>query len=367
MRLEARVAIAQRGLDVALTLEPGRTLALLGPNGSGKSSLLGAIAGLLRPDAGFARLGETMLFEFASSSAAEGVPAARRAKNHWLPANRRPVGLLGQEPLLFPHLSALDNVAFPSRSSGASAANARAEAIEWLRRVEADAVASARPPQLSGGQAQRVAIARALAAEPSVLLLDEPLAALDIDAAVNVRALLAEVLKGRTAILATHDVIDAVMLADDVAVLHNGRIVETGPVRDVLARPQHSFTARMAGRGLVHGRRTSSGIELPDGTLVDAQSADDSAVGTDAILSVRPRSVSLMTGASRPTQQPNTITARVSALEAHHESLRIWAGGLVLSLDPDVSSKSVPQRGDTVTLRIDPAEAMVYEARISSE
>jgi len=355
MKLTASATIAARGLDANITVEAGRTLALLGPNGSGKSSLLGVLAGLLRPDAGRARLGETALFEVSRSDA------------RWPRPDERPVGLLGQDPMLFPHLSALDNVAFPLRAAGASRSDAREAALTWLRAVDAESLAPARPGSLSGGQAQRVAIARALAAEPAVLLLDEPLAALDVDAAVTIRALLATVLRGRTAILATHNVVDASMLADDIAVLHAGGIVETGPTRDVLARPQHPFTARMAGRGLVPGVRTQTGIQLPDGSELEGVSfasntpSADAAPGTDALLTVRPAAVRVtLPTPVGPPSGPNTITATVTAVETHAESLRMWAGGLIADLDLELAHDQAPSIGDTVTLHVDPAQAVVY-------
>lgn len=349
--LEASATIASRGLDAKVTVEPGRTLALLGPNGSGKSSLLGVLAGLVRPDAGSARLGGVELFEVS--------PSAVR----WPRPDQRPIGLLDQEPLLFPHLSALDNVAFPAKATGSSRSDAREAAMTWLRAVDAEVQAQSRPGALSGGQAQRVAIARALAAGPTLLLLDEPLAALDVDSAVTVRAVLADVLRDRTAVFATHNVVDASMLADDIAVLHSGSIVESGPTREVLARPQHPFTARMAGRGLIRGVRTETGIRLPDGTELLGASADDAARGTDALLTVRPGVVRVaqVDSGTRPFE-PNTLTAAVTAVETHAESLRVWAGGLIADLDLEIVRDWSPTRGDAVTLRIEPAAAVVYRA-----
>jgi len=354
--LTASAVIAARGLDAALNVEPGHTLALLGPNGSGKSSLLGVLAGLLRPDAGGARLGGVELFEVS--------PAAVR----WPRPDQQPIGLLGQEPLLFPHLSALDNVAFCARATGTTRLNAREAAMTWLRAVDAESLAQSRPAALSGGQAQRVAIARALAAEPAVLLLDEPLAGLDIDAAVTVRAVLAKVLRDRTAVLATHDVVDASMLADDIAVMHEGRIVESGPTREVLARPQHPFTARMAGRGLIRGMRTATGIRLADGTKLVGISADDAPVGSDALLTVRPGAVRVApTGSCAPPPNANMLTATVTAVETHAESLRIWAGGLIADLDLETARDQAPARGDAVTLHVDPAATVVYRATLRAE
>ncbi|WP_084622460.1 sulfate/molybdate ABC transporter ATP-binding protein [Demequina oxidasica] len=354
MRLQASVTLEERGLDAAVSVKSGRTLALLGPNGSGKSSLLGAIAGVLRPDSGRTTLGDEELFDVSPGN------------SHWPRPDERLVGLLGQEPMLFPHLSALDNVAFPARARGVSRTEARREALEWLAAVDAESVAQSRPGALSGGQAQRVAIARALAAQPELLLLDEPLAALDVDAAVKIRAVLADVLRDRTAIFATHDVVDASMLADDIAVMHDGRIVESGPTRDVLTRPQHPFTARMAGRGLIRGVRTDAGLELPDGAVVRGMLADDAAVGTDALLTARPAAVELLSRhAGAPGGDSNTITAPVTNVETHAEVLRVWAGGLIADIDLDAARDTALARGDLVTLRVDPVGATIYSNAMS--
>lgn len=350
MRLAASARIDARGLDAALAVEAGRTLALLGPNGSGKSTLLSVLAGTLRPDAGRGMLGDAELFDLSASS------------SRWSRPEDRPIGLLGQDPMLFPHLSALDNVAFPARARGVPRAEAREAALAWLCAVDAAAHVRSQPGQLSGGQAQRVAIARALAAEPQVLLLDEPLAALDVDAAVTVRAVLASVLRARTAIFATHNVVDASMLADDIAVMHDGRIVESGPMRDVLARPQHPFTARMAGRGLIRGVRTGTSIGLPDGTELTGTHADDAPAGTDALLTVRPSAVTLLAGGADSRADTNVVTATVTAVETHAEWLRVWAGELIADVDLESARRNSPVPGDVVRMRIEPGAATIYLA-----
>ena len=184
-------------------------------------------------------------------------------RNAWTAPHRRGTALLAQEPLLFPHLTALDNVAFGPRSAGAGRAQARETARHWLAEVDAADLAGRRPGELSGGQAQRVAVARALAADPGLLLLDEPMAALDVHAAPLLRRLLKRVLAGRRAIIVTHDVLDAYMLADRVIVLEEGRITEDGPTREVLQRPRSRFAAGLAGLNLVAGTVTAD--RAPDG------------------------------------------------------------------------------------------------------
>ncbi|MER6876749.1 ATP-binding cassette domain-containing protein, partial [Amycolatopsis sp. NPDC000673] len=206
MTLSARLALTRGefSLDVEFTVPGGSVLALLGPNGSGKSTVLGSLAGLLPVTSADVTLADRRL-------AGDGVD---------LPPHERRIGLLSQDALLFPHLSAMDNVAFSPRSTGTGRADARAIASRWLSEVDAAEFANRRPSQLSGGQQQRVAIARALASAPDLLLLDEPFAALDVDSAPAIRGLLRRVLRdGPTTVLVTHDPLDALALADHVAVM----------------------------------------------------------------------------------------------------------------------------------------------------
>ncbi|MCX6398928.1 MAG: ATP-binding cassette domain-containing protein, partial [Propionibacteriales bacterium] len=193
MLIEATVA--DRGLDVTFEVAEGETVALLGPNGAGKSTTLAVLAGLLRPDTGRVVI--------------DGDEVT--GPGRWVRPHARRTALLAQEAMLFPHLSVLDNVAFGPRSTGAGRREARATAEHWLAEVDAGDLASRRPAQLSGGQSQRVAIARALAADPRLLLLDEPMAALDIDVAPALRQLLRRVLADRTTVIVTHHVLDALL------------------------------------------------------------------------------------------------------------------------------------------------------------
>lgn len=203
--LDVAVTLAERGVAAAFTVPSGRTLALLGPNGVGKSSVVAMIAGLLAPDRGRVRIGGRGVVDVA-----DGRPGT------WMPAHRRGVALMAQEPLLFPHLSVLDNVAFGPRCAGAARAEAKQRAQHWLREVGAERFAQRKPGELSGGQAQRVAIARVLAAAPDVVLLDEPLSALDVTARPELRQVLRRVLADRTAVIITHDPRDVDELADHV-------------------------------------------------------------------------------------------------------------------------------------------------------
>ncbi|CAM3913550.1 sulfate/molybdate ABC transporter ATP-binding protein [Tsukamurella ocularis] len=233
--LEVDVTVADRGVDAVFTVPQGRTLALLGPNGTGKSTVAAAVAGLVRPGAGRIAVGGRTVFDGTT----------------WVPAHRRRVALLGQTARLFPHLRVRANVAFAPRSAGADRRTASAAADQWLAAVGVEHLADRRPTELSGGQAQRVALARALAAEPEVLLLDEPLSALDVSARAEVRALLRALLRDRTCVVITHDAADVVALADEAAVLEDGRVADHRPATELLLSPATPFAARLAGMNLL--------------------------------------------------------------------------------------------------------------------
>jgi molybdate transport system ATP-binding protein len=225
-----RVSRGTFDLNLDLAVEPGRTLALVGPNGAGKSTALGAIAGLV-PNAGTVSVNGRVLDD--------------------LPVEQRRVGYVFQDYLLFPHLTVLENVAFGPRAAGVGRSAARAAASVWLDRLDLAQFATRRPAQLSGGQAQRVALARALAADPEVLLLDEPLAALDVEIRADVRAELAHYLAGfdGVTIVVTHSLADATALAHDAVVLEAGRPTQRGSVADLIARPATPYVERLVAAG----------------------------------------------------------------------------------------------------------------------
>jgi len=229
--LEVDVTVPGR-VTVALTAEPGEVLAVIGPNGAGKTSLLGAVAGLV---------------------AAEGTVRLNGRELGPLPVRERGVGVVFQDKLLFPHLSALENVAFGLRSSGVPRPEARATALQWLDRLGIGELAGRRPKELSGGQAQRVAIARALAQHPDVLLLDEPFAGLDVGVAAGLRIELTRHLASYDGItlLVTHDAIDALTLADRVLVIDDGVVAQVGTPGDVAARPRTEHVARLVGLNVI--------------------------------------------------------------------------------------------------------------------
>jgi molybdate transport system ATP-binding protein len=255
--LDAEVALAlgDLDLDVGLEVRDG-VVAVVGPNGSGKTTLLRALAGLVPIGRG--------------RVAIDGRPVEDTAERLRLAPEARGVGVVFQDHLLFDHLTALDNVAFGLRARGVPRDEARRRAADWLERVGIAAAAARRPRQLSGGESQRVALARALVTEPAVLLLDEPLAAVDASA----RAELRHVLRGElqryagSRIIVTHDPIEAAALADELVVLEAGRVTQRGHLADVTAHPRSSWVATMVGLNLVRGTADGTAITLPGGAVL---------------------------------------------------------------------------------------------------
>ncbi len=305
MPLDADFAVRRKPflVDVRFHVRDGETTALVGPNGAGKSTVIEAIAGLLPLQRGTVRV--------------DGEPVERR------PPDRRPIGVAFQDGLLFPHLSALDNVAFPQRAKGVPKGTARARANGLLDGLAPQVRRSARPRELSGGERQRVALARALAADPRVLLLDEPLAAVDVSARANLRTLLRDVISafGGACVLVAHDPIDALTLAERVVVLEHGRIVQTGTADEVRAAPATTYAADLVGVNLFHGRleRDAGGggrlvtaigeivVDWPDG-------ADDPT--DDVVATVRPAEISVHL--LRPEGSPRNVVDGAIVEISHH-------------------------------------------------
>lgn len=229
MKLAAQMRVARTGfdIDVSFSVEHGTTLAIMGPSGAGKSTIVNAIAGTQKIAGGRIELDGKVLAD---------------AHTHLAP-HLRGVGLLGQEPHLFPHLDATKNIAFAARASGAAKPQALTTAREWLARLGLEELANQRPAALSGGQRQRIALARALAARPKLLLIDEPFASLDVEAAMDMRALVREELTrtGTTAIVISHSAADTLALADQLLVLERGKILDSGRVPEVFANPVNRF------------------------------------------------------------------------------------------------------------------------------
>ncbi|WP_445444330.1 ABC transporter ATP-binding protein [Clavibacter sp. km3a] len=244
--LAARVVVERAAfrLDVDVRVPAGSVAAVVGPNGAGKSTLLRALAGLLPLTAGRVALDGRVLEEAGAGRAVR------------IPAEGRGAGVVFQDHLLFPHLTALANVAFGPRAQGVPRADAEDRARALLDRLGIAHLADRRPARLSGGQSQRVALARALVLEPPLLLLDEPMAALDAGTRLDVRDLLAEELRrfGGAAVLVTHDPVDALALADRIRVLEGGRVVQEGAPAEVAARPATAYVARLVGMNRIEGR-----------------------------------------------------------------------------------------------------------------
>jgi molybdate transport system ATP-binding protein len=346
---ELSFRVSERDVDLAFEVAAGETLAVLGPNGSGKSTALAVTAGLVTPDAGRVVLDGRVLTDVGA-----GRPGVRVA-----PHARR-TALLGQEPLLFPHLDALENVAFGPRSTGTPRATARQDAQRWLDEVGVGDLAGRRPAQLSGGQAQRVAVARALAAEPALLLLDEPLAALDVAVLPALRQTLRRVLADRTAIVVTHDPLDALLLADRVVVLSDGRVVEEGTSADVLSRPRSPFAARLAGLNLVAGTWRDGCVESADGLRVHGLVAGDPpAEGEGAVATFRPSAVAVFKEPAAGSPR-NSFLVTITEIEPLADLIRVHAGTLHADVTVQAAAELSLEAGLGVTFQVKATEVSVY-------
>ena len=321
--------VAARGWDSDAELCPGLVTAVVGHNGAGKSTLAQVIAGTLRVDSGTVSIGERVVDDAAT----------------FVPARRRGVALVSQAPRIFTHMSVLANVAFPLRVRGVGRAEARAAALEQLRAVGIADLANKRASDLSGGQAARVAIARALVFRPEVLILDEPTAALDVEATAQVSAVLRERLAGAgiTTLLVSHDIAEVLSLASHMIVMGEGRIVEEGEPARVLASPASVFAARLAGLNIVSGppvaRPGMVGVRVGDGVLWAA--SDSVAPGEE------PARVAL-------TFPPEAVAL---SREEAHASPRSVLPGVVAGIDVD---------GSLVSVRVALAEGVSVSARVTA-
>jgi molybdate transport system ATP-binding protein len=315
-------------LDAVLTAAPGEVLALLGPNGAGKTTALRALAGLTPLTGGRLLLDGAVLDD-----------PARRLR---VAPEHRPVGVIFQDYLLFPHLSALDNVAFGPRCRGTGKAQARALAADLLDRMGLADHAGVKPRRLSGGQAQRVALARALATGPRLLLLDEPLAALDARARLDVRAELRRHLAAfeAVAVLVTHDPLDAMVLADRLVVIENGAVVQEGSPSQIARRPRTDYIARLVGLNLYQGRADGHTVVLgPDLALTTTEKLTG-----PAFVAFPPSAVTLHR--DRPDSSArNTWRARITGMESHGDQIRVALTGAAdaLPLAADLTTVAVAE------------------------
>jgi molybdate transport system ATP-binding protein len=321
--LDAHLVVDRGGfnLDLCLAAAPGDVVALLGPNGAGKTTALRALAGLTPLSAGHLRLDGAEL---------DGTPP-----------EARPVGVVFQDYLLFPHLTALDNVAFGPRCHGMPKAAARTHAADWLDRMGLADHAGAKPRRLSGGQAQRVALARALATHPRLLLLDEPLAALDARTRLDVRAELRRHLAAfeAVAVLVTHDPLDAMVLADRLVVVEGGRVVQEGTPADIARHPRTDYIASLVGLNLYQGRAEGHAVHLDAGPHI---TTTEDLTGP-VFVAFPPSAVTLHR--DRPDSSArNAWQGEITGLESHGDQIRVDLTG-ELPLIADLTTAAVAELG----------------------
>jgi molybdate transport system ATP-binding protein len=350
MSLEAavQVTLGPLELDAELEVATDELLVLLGPNGAGKTTLLRVLAGLIPMQGGRVVLDGQVLEDPLA-----GVRVA---------AEGRPIGMVFQDYLLFPHLSVLDNVAFGLRARGVRRPAARGQAAEWLARMGMEGYAGARPRALSGGQAQRVALARALATSPRLLLLDEPLAALDAYARVELRRDLRRHLAAYqgTRVLVTHDPVEAMTLADRLVVLEGGRVSQAGAPAEISARPRSRYVAELVGLNLLRGRATGTRVELPGGAALITAEAHDGEV----FCVLHPRAVALHR--TRPDGTPRNVwPGTPEALDLVGDRVRVRLAGvvpLVAEVTPAAASELRLAGGGQVWAAAKATEVTVYPA-----
>ncbi len=284
MKADLAVTAGSFTVRAAISGAPGQVVALVGPNGAGKSTLLRGLAGLA-PARGSLEL--------------DGVELSG------LPPEDRGIGWVPQAGLLFPHLSALDNTAYGLRAHGVRRGDARRQAQDWLERLGVGHLADRLPAQLSGGQAQRVALARALVGDPALVLLDEPLGALDASTRDDVRRTLRTVLTASraTSIVVTHDPVDAVALADRMVVLEDGAVLQDGSVAEVTASPRSPWVAELLGQNAWRGTAGGDGLQVAGGGSLSA--AEVLPAGVAALALAWPGSVALHR--DRPVGSPRNV------------------------------------------------------------
>jgi molybdate transport system ATP-binding protein len=347
--LDATLRVDRPGfvLDTALVAGPGEVVAVLGPNGAGKTTVLHALAGLVPLDDGHVQV-RGRLWEGDGTH---------------LPPQARHTGLVAADHLLFPHLSAVDNVAFGPRSRGTGRSAARARARDELDALDIGDLADRRPRALSHGQAQRVALARALATDPELLLLDEPLSALDPGTRPVVRASLAHRLQGfeGVTVLVTHDPLDALTLSDRLVFIEAGRVVQEGTPQEVVARPRDRYVADVVGLNLYAG-------ETKDGQVVQTAAGPVVTAGHDhrgpSWVAFSPAAVALYL--SRPDGSPrNTWPVTVAAVELAGQTARVRCTG-ALDVTAEVTAASVAslrlQPGQQVWATVKASEVRAYPA-----
>jgi molybdate transport system ATP-binding protein len=349
LRLEGGLSLGEFSLEVAITAEPSEVVAVLGPNGAGKSTALRIVSGLAALDTGVLELDGRVLDD-------------PRTATFVAPANRH-IGMVFQDHRLFPHLRVVDNVAFGLRSRGVARPQARAIATGWLERLGLAELSRRRPRELSGGQAQRVALARALATSPKALLLDEPLAALDVQTRAEVQGELRQHLGqyDGPSLLVTHDPIEALLLATRIVVLEHGRVVQQGTPAEITQRPLTPYVARLVGVNLYSGSAVAGVVHLDGGGALVVPDAGDGRV----LVAVRPSAFTVHTLEPPVSSARNLWPGRVTALAPLADRIRLTVTGTQTAM-VDVTALAVAELalapGTTVWLAAKATDLVAYPA-----
>jgi molybdate transport system ATP-binding protein len=349
LRVHGEIARGTFTVDLAMDVAPGEVVVLLGPNGAGKTTLLRAVAGLEPLQRGRIELAGQLLDD---------------GDQVFVPPEGRSVGIVFQDYRLFPHLSVLENVAFSARSAGVHRRDAREGAREWLRRLDVLELADRRPAQLSGGQAQRVALARALARRPQALLLDEPLAALDARARLELRVSLRRHLVefGGPVVVVSHDPVEAMVMADRLVVVEGGQVVQSGVPADVARRPATDYVARLVGLNLLSGKGgADSAVALDGGGEI--RGATKVAAGEHVLVAVPPSAVSLHLERPGPGSARNVWSGVVDGLEPLHDRVRVHVRAqppLLVDVTPAAVAELGLRPGSAVWLSVKATEVEVY-------
>lgn len=325
MSLESRVVVRRPAVTVDISVHAERgVVALVGPNGAGKSTVVRALAGLNRHE------GRVVVGGRTYDDEATGV--------HLAP-HERSVSVVLQDPLLFPHLSVMDNVAFGPRSRGMARGAATLAAQQWLERLSVSDLGSRRPATLSGGQAQRVALARGLVGEPELLLLDEPFSALDVTTRWEVRRDVQRHLAERSGVtlLVSHDPVDALSLADHIVVIEDGRVVQEGTPGELSHAPMTAYVARLVGLNLLRGVAEGATVVTESGLRLHTVHHGNGPV----VVTFSPTAVSLHL--SQPLGSARNVwPAVIDSLDVLGETVRVGLGG-VLAISADVTTGAVAE------------------------